>query len=79
LQTPIEYIKNCPECGTELVKIEDQAIHFCPNELHCPPQVVGRMIHYVSRKALNIENLGRETIEQLYREKLIENPADFIL
>jgi len=73
----IQYIKNCPECGTELVRIEDQAIHFCPNDLHCPPQVVGRMIHYVSRKALNIENLGSETIEQLYREKLIENPADF--
>ena len=73
----IQYIKTCPECGTELVKIEDQAIHFCPNELHCPPQVVGRMIHYVSRKALNIENLGSETIEQLYREKMVENPADF--
>lgn len=73
----IQYIKNCPECGTELVKVDDQAIHFCPNETHCPPQVVGKMIHYVSRKALNIENLGSETIEQLYREKLISTPADF--
>lgn len=75
--TAIQYISHCPECGTELMKVEDQAIHFCPNELHCPPQMVGKMIHYVSRKALNIENLGQETIEQLYREKLIENPADF--
>ncbi|WP_417429853.1 NAD-dependent DNA ligase LigA [Halpernia sp.] len=73
----VKYIKSCPECGTELVRMEDQANHFCPNELHCPPQVVGRMIHYVSRKALDIENLGSETIEQLYREKLVENPADF--
>lgn len=77
LNTPLEYIKNCPECGTPLVKIENQAIHFCPNETHCPPQVIGKMIHYVSRKALNIENLGSETIEQLYKTKLIENPADF--
>jgi DNA ligase (NAD+) len=76
-QSEIQYIKFCPECGTELVKLEDQAIHFCPNEMHCPPQVVGKMIHYVSRKALNIENLGSETIEQFYREKLVENPADF--
>jgi DNA ligase (NAD+) len=74
--TAITFISNCPECGTALVKQEDQAIHFCPNELHCAPQVVGRLIHFVSRKALNIENLGSETLEQLYREKLIENPAD---
>ncbi len=73
----IQYISHCPECGSELVKIEDQAIHFCPNEMHCPPQVMGKMIHFVSRKALNIESLGQETIAQLYREKLVENPADF--
>ncbi|WP_407405589.1 NAD-dependent DNA ligase LigA [Chryseobacterium sp.] len=73
----VEYIKECPECGTELIKLEDQAIHYCPNDMHCPPQVIGRMIHYVSRKALNIDNLGAETIEQLYKAKLIENPADF--
>lgn len=75
--TEIQYATHCPECGTELIKLEEQAAHFCPNEWHCPPQVVGKMIHYVSRKALNIENLGSETIEQLYREKLIENVADF--
>ena len=73
----LKYITKCPECDTELVKMEDQAIHFCPNEAHCPPQVVGKMIHYVSRKALNIENLGGETIEQLYKAQLIENAADF--
>jgi DNA ligase (NAD+) len=75
----IEYIKNCPECGTELLKQEGQAAHFCPNDLHCPPQVVGRIIHFVSRKALNIENLGSETLDLLYREKLIENFADLYI
>ncbi|QCX52835.1 NAD-dependent DNA ligase LigA [Elizabethkingia sp. JS20170427COW] len=74
---PIHYITHCPECGTELVKLEDQAAHFCPNDVHCPPQVVGRMIHYVSRKALNIENLGSETIEQLFREGLVKDISDF--
>lgn len=73
----IEYIQECPICNTPLIKIQDQAIHFCPNETHCPPQVVGKMIHFVSRKALNIENLGSETIEQLYKEGLIQNIADF--
>ena len=73
----IQYIQECPICRTPLIKIQDQAIHFCPNETHCPPQVVGKMIHFVSRKALNIENLGSETIEQLYKESLIQNIADF--
>ncbi|MDL1913023.1 MAG: NAD-dependent DNA ligase LigA [Bergeyella sp.] len=74
--TPVNFIKRCPKCGEILVKIEDQAIYFCPNERYCPPQVVGKMIHYVSRKALNIENLGAETIEQLYKEGLIKTIAD---
>ena len=73
----VQYATHCPECGSELIRLEDQAAHFCPNETHCPPQVVGKMIHYVSRKALNIENLGSETIEQLYREGLLTNIADF--
>ena len=77
MSSQISYITRCPECDTELIKEESQALHFCPNEIHCPPQVVGKMIHFVSRKALNIENLGSETIEQLYREGLIETVADF--
>lgn len=77
LAMPVEYATHCPECRTELIRLEDQAAHYCPNEWHCPPQVVGKMIHYVSRKALNIENLGSETIEQLYREGLITTVADF--
>lgn len=73
----VQFITHCPECKTLLIKEEDQALHFCPDEQNCPPQVVGKMIHYVSRKALDIENLGSETIEQLYREGLIKNIADF--
>lgn len=65
---PVTFPINCPQCKTKLEKLEDQAAYYCPNYLHCPPQVVGRMIHYVSRKALNIENLGSETIEQLYKK-----------
>lgn len=73
----VKYITHCPECGTALVKIEDQAIHFCPTEWGCPPQVIGKMIHYVSRRAMNVESLGQETIAQLYRAGLAENIADF--
>ncbi|MDR7730962.1 NAD-dependent DNA ligase LigA [Riemerella anatipestifer] len=75
--TSVAYISHCPECHMPLVRNEGEAAHFCPNETHCPPQVIGKMIHYVSRKALNIENLGSETIEQLFREGLISNIADF--
>lgn len=72
----VTFISNCPECGTPLVKNEDEANHFCPNYLHCPPQIIGRIVHFISRKAMNIEGLGEETIELLYSKNLIRNFAD---
>ncbi len=66
----------CPECGAALVRNEGEANHYCPNYLHCPPQITGRIIHFVSRKAMDIEGLGDETIELLYSNGLIRNVAD---
>ncbi len=74
--TPLEYIKACPECGTALERNEGEAQHFCPNELGCPPQIKGRMEHFISRKAMDIEGLGAETVNQLYDAGLINNMAD---
>lgn len=73
---PTKYITNCPECGSLLQRNEGEANHFCPNENECPPQVIGRMEHFVSRKAMNIDSLGGETIVQLYNAGLIKNIAD---
>ncbi|MGL4364171.1 MAG: NAD-dependent DNA ligase LigA [Bacteroidales bacterium] len=73
--TPLEYITHCPECSTELIR-EEAAKHFCPNEDGCPPQIIGRIIHFVGRKAMNIEGLGDETVELLYQNQLIHNIAD---
>ncbi len=73
---PFEYITHCPACGNELVKDEGEAKHFCVNTENCPPQIVGRIIHFISRKAMNIDSLGEETIEMLYRENIIKNYAD---
>ena len=73
---PVEFIKSCPECKTTLVRIEGEAAHFCPNQQGCPPQIKGRIAHFVSRKAMNIDSLGEETIDQLYEQNLIKNPAD---
>jgi DNA ligase (NAD+) len=70
------YITHCPECGSELKRVEGEANHFCPNQMECPPQVKGRMEHFVSRKAMNIDSLGGETIEQLVNANLIKNIAD---
>jgi DNA ligase (NAD+) len=70
------YITNCPECGAKLQRHEGEANHFCPNEMECPPQVKGKIEHFVGRKAMNIDSLGAETIDQLYKAGLIKNIAD---
>ncbi|MGE5350110.1 MAG: NAD-dependent DNA ligase LigA, partial [Actinomycetota bacterium] len=66
----------CPECGTTLVRNDGEANHYCPNYLHCPPQITRRIIHFVSRKAMDIEGLGEETVELLWSNGLIHNVAD---
>jgi DNA ligase (NAD+) len=73
---PTHYITQCPECNTELQRNEGEANHFCPNENECPPQVIGKMEHFVSRKAMNIDSLGGETIVQLFKAGLVKNIAD---
>jgi len=72
----VKFIKNCPECGAELVRFEGEAAHYCPNESGCPPQIKGKMEHFVSRKAMNIDGLGSETINLLYQNDLLKNIAD---
>ena len=73
---PTKYITNCPECKTELVRIEGEAKHYCPNYNRCPPQVIGRIQHFISRKAMDIEGLGGETVALLVNEGLIKNYSD---
>ena len=72
----VNFIKNCPECGTPLVRYDGEAAHYCPNEATCPPQIKGRIEHFVSRDAMNIDSIGPETIEQLYNYGLIKDIAD---
>jgi DNA ligase (NAD+) len=72
----VSYISNCPECNSKLVQIEGEAQHYCKNELGCPSQIKGKMEHFVSRKAMNIDGLGTETIELLYKEGLVDSIAD---
>ena len=73
---PFEYITHCPECGSELVRYEGEAKHFCPNSAECKPQIIGRIIHFVGRKAMDIEGLGGETIELLWENGMLQNIAD---
>ncbi|WP_281540386.1 NAD-dependent DNA ligase LigA [Maribacter aestuarii] len=73
---PTQYIDHCPECHTALVRTEGDAKHYCPNEYGCPPQITGRIQHFISRKAMDIEGLGGETVELLFKEGLIDDYAD---
>ncbi len=73
---PFKYIEQCPECGTSLVRYEGEAKHYCPNSSHCRPQIVGRIIHFIRRKAMNIDSLGDETVELLYERGLVSSVAD---
>ena len=72
----VKFIETCPECGTPLVRYEGEAAHYCPNDAGCPPQIKGRIEHFISRKAMNIESLGPETVDDYYRRGLIRNVAD---
>ncbi|MFT6731390.1 MAG: DNA ligase (NAD+), partial [Glaciecola sp.] len=73
---PTKYITHCPECHTELVRAEGEANHYCPNFYGCPPQIIGRMQHFISRKAMDIEGLGGETVALLFNNGLVHNYAD---
>ena len=73
---PVQFIRRCPECGTPLVRYEGEAAWYCPNDTGCPPQIKGRIEHFVARKAMNIIGLGPEIIEDYYRRKLVHNIAD---
>jgi DNA ligase (NAD+) len=73
---PVEYAKNCPECGTKLIRKPGESLHYCPNEFGCRPQIIGKIIHFVSRKAMNIESMGEKTVATFFDAKLITNYAD---
>lgn len=72
----VEFITHCPECGTKLVRYEGEAAHYCPNDATCPPQIKGKIEHFISRHAMNIDGLGPETVDSLYQKGLIHNVAD---
>ena len=72
----VKFITHCPECGSKLIRYEGEAAHYCPNETSCPPQIKGKIEHFISRKAMNIDGLGPETVDMFYRLGLIKNTAD---
>lgn len=72
----VKFITHCPECGSKLIRFEGEAAHYCPNETACPPQIKGKIEHFISRKAMNIDGLGPETVDMFYRLGLINDTAD---
>lgn len=72
----VKFITRCPECGSQLIRYEGEAAHYCPNETACPPQIKGKIEHFISRRAMNIDGLGPETVDMFYRKGLIANAAD---
>ena len=72
----VKFITHCPECGSKLIRFEGEAAHYCPNETACPPQIKGKIEHFISRKAMNIDGLGPETVDMFYRLGLIKDTAD---
>ena len=77
ISQPIQFIENCPICGAKLIKEEGEAAHYCPNYNHCPPQILGRFQHFVSKKAMNIDSLGAERIKKLFSAGLIKDFSSF--
>lgn len=73
---PVRFITHCPECGTKLVRYEGEAAWYCPNDAGCPPQIKGRIEHFISRRAMNIDSIGPETVDDFYRQGLVHNVAD---
>lgn len=73
---PVTYIENCPECGTRLIRYENEAVHYCPNLNGCPPQITGRIEHFIQRKAMDLSSLGERTIQSMYTLGLVKTPAD---
>ncbi len=73
---PVTFVTHCPECGAKLVRYEGEAAYYCPNDAGCPPQIKGRIEHFISRKAMNIDSIGPETVDDFYRHGLVRNVAD---
>lgn len=75
----VVFITHCPECGSKLIRYEGEAAHYCPNETACPPQIKGKIEHFISRKAMNIDGLGPETVDLFYQQRLIKDVSDLYL